>query len=439
MKKNIYSISIFSAVCLAFVLVPCHVFASENPVKKEKASPDQPKISNSIALLKNGKIKEANQITSGITTIDGYSENDKKALFDSFYDGFVKLSKEYRLTEALMLTSEWTRLFPGEKIAALYHASLLSESHRSDEANEKFEAGFKLGEKYRKIDNQLLNYFYYNAAGSLADAEAWEKSNDYVQKIEKTERSFAGLGLVKCRIYYYLGRFDEGLKSCEEALKTDERKAGALEYATYAGYYRRNKNYSKSLEISTKAMSKFPLADGLAMTAAADHIRLGNYYQALMLCIREDMIAQYLYYDNKNMRELKQKIQDDIAGKKTVEAEKAAKVFGFLKMLNDKKYEEAIKVMDELKENTLIYREGIEIFRGEALESLGKYKEAESIYNYVLSRDGTLILGYCKLFELYMKKMNQKEKALEAFTKAKKIKPDHWKVMQIDEWLQKNQ
>lgn len=438
MKNKKYFYSVLTVIYVAFILIIGPLYAGENTVSDADSKQDRPDLSAAFSLLKSGNIKAAEQITSKIDKIDSYPEKDRKALFDSFYDGFVKLSKEYRLSETLELTTEWVRIFPAEKMAALYHATLLSENNSSIEANDIFTAGFSLGEKYRKLDNQLLNYFYYNAAGSFADTEKWQESMNYVSKIEKTDKNFPGLGLIKCRIYYYLGRFEEGLKNCQNALKTDERKASAMEYVTYAGYYRRDKNYLKSLEITTKALSKFPLADGLAMTAASDHIRLGNYYQALMLCIREDMIAHYLYYENKNIRELKQMIQDEIAGKKTVEAEKAGKVFSFLKMLNDKKYEEAIKVMNELNENTLIYRAGIEIFRGEALEALGKYSEAESVYNYVLSRDGTLILGYCKLFELYMKKMNQKEKALEVFSKAKKIKPDHWKVMQIEDWLKEN-
>ena len=418
------------------ISISAMAFTKGNNAEQAQLSTREPDLMNSLALIKNGNLKEVKEILARISTIDSYAEKDKKAIFEAFYEGFVKSSKEFRLTDAVLLGETWTRLFPAEKMPALYYATVLSENNNSQEANVIFSEGFKREDKYRKVDERLLNYFYYNAAGSLADTEEWQKSMDYVLKIEKRDKNFAGLNNIKCRIYYYLNKFDEGLKSCEEAIKTDEKRVSALEYVTYSGYYRRNKNYPRSLEIITKAMSRYPLADGLAMTAAADHIRLGDYYQALMLCIREDMIAQMYFYDNKNIRELKQTIQNEIAGKKTDEALKAAKVFAFLKMLNDKKYEEAIKTMDQLSENTLIYREGIEIFRGEALEALGKNEEAEKVYKYVLSRDPTLIIGYCKLFELYEKKMNQHEKALEMFTQAKKIKPDHWKVQQIEVWLQ---
>jgi tetratricopeptide (TPR) repeat protein len=395
-------------------------------------------VADAVAYLKDGGIKEAEPITSKISSIENLTDQEKKALFDGFYNGFVKLSRTFRLEDAAQLTAEWARLYPREKAAVLYYASILSEKGNSVEAKDRFDAGFGLEEKYLKVDTALLNNFYNNAAGNSADTEDWKKSLEYISKIEKADKNYFNLGLLKCRVYFYLDRFEEGLRICENVFKSPPRNASALDYVTYAGYYRKNKNYIKSLEITMESLKKFPLADGIAMTAAADHIRLGNYYQALMLCIREDMIALRDFYNNKNIQELKQTITDAIANKSTIEAKKAAKVFSILKLLNDKKYEDAIKLMDELNENTLIYRESLEIFRGEALEALGKYKEAEAIYNYVLSRDPTLVMAYCKLFELYMNKMNEKDKAMEAYAKARKVKPEQWKVLQIEDWL-KNQ
>jgi tetratricopeptide (TPR) repeat protein len=414
------------------------IFAAEEQKTPIGNSEKDKTLADAIVYLKDGDIKEAGLITSKISSIESLADQEKTALFDGFYDGFVKLSKAFRLEDTVQLAAEWARLYPREKTVILYYASLLSEKGNNIEAKDRFEVGFGLEERYRKVDGTLLNNFYNNAAGNSADTEDWKKSFEYISKIEKADKKYFNLGLLKCRVYFYLDRFEEGLRVCENVFKSNPRNAGALDYVTYAGYYRKNKNYGKSLEITMESLKKFPLADGIAMTAAADHIRLGNYYQALMLCIREDMIALRDFYNNKNIQELKQTITDAIVNKKTIEAEKAAKVFSILKLLNDKKYEDAIKLMDELNENTLIYRESLEIFRGEALEALGKYKEAEAVYNYILSRDPTLVMTYCKLFELYMKKTKERDKAMETYAKARKIKPEHWRVLQIEEWL-KNQ
>ena len=414
------------------------IFAAEEQKTSIGNSQKDKTLADAVVYLKDGNIKEAGLITSKIISIESLADQEKTALFNGFYDGFVKLSKAFRLEDAAQLAAEWARLYPREKATVLYYASILSEKGNNIEAKDRFEAGFGLEERYLKVDSALLNNFYNNAAGNSADTEDWKKSLEYISKIEKADKNYFNLGLLKCRVYFYLDRFEEGLRICENVFKSNPRNASALDYVTYAGYYRKNKNYGKSLEITMESLKKFPLADGIAMTAAADHIRLGNYYQALMLCIREDMIALNDFYNNKNIQELKQTITDAIGNKKTIEAEKAAEVFNILKLLNDKKYEDAIKLIDELNENTLIYRESLEIFRGEALEALGKYKEAEAVYNYILSRDPTLVMTYCKLFELYMNKLKEKDKAMEAYSKARKIKPDHWRVLQIEEWL-KNQ
>lgn len=431
--KNIRTIALtilFCSICLVITLPALsQQKATEDSSKKEIS------IQPVVDYLKDGSINEAMKTTSTMESIENLSEQDKKALFNGFYEGFVKLSKAFRLNDTEKLAAEWARLYPKEKAAVLYYASILTEKGNNVDAKDRFDIGFNLQEKYMKIDDALLNNFYNTAAGNSADREDWKKSIEYITKIEKRDKNYFNLGLLKCRAYYYEDKFKEGLKICDNVFKTPPKNASALDYVTYAGYYRKNKNYTKAIEIVMEALKKFPLADGLAMTVAADRIRLGEYYKAFMLCVREDMIAMRDYYSNKNIQELKQMITEAAAREKTVEAEKASKVLNILKMLNDKQYEDAIKLMDELNENTLIYREGLEIFRGEALESLGKYKEAESVYNYVISRDPTLIMAYCKLFELYMKKMDEKEKALEMFQKARKIKPDHWKVIQIEDWL----
>lgn len=251
------------------------VFAAEEKTSTGNSQKDKI-LADAVVYLKDGNIKEGGLITSKIISIESLADQEKKALFDGFYNGFVKLSKAFRLEDAAQLTAEWVRLYPREKAAVLYYASILSEKGNNIEAKDRFEAGFGLEERYLKVDSALLNNFYNNAAGNSADTEDWKKSLEYISKIEKADKNYFNLGLLKCRIYFYLDRFEEGLRICENVFKSNPRTASALDYVTYAGYYRKNKNYSKSLEITLESLKKFPLADGIAMTAAADHIRLGN-------------------------------------------------------------------------------------------------------------------------------------------------------------------
>ena len=136
------------------------------------------------------------------------------------------------------------------------------------------------------------------------------------------------------------------------------------------------------------------------------------------------------------MDEIREAIQEAIKNKKTDQARKANEVFSVLNMLNTKKYSEAIKKLEMIKENTLVYRSILEIFRAEAYEELGDNKAAEGTYLKVQEKDPTLIITYCKLFELYYNKMNKKSKAMDQWKLAQARKPGHWKVLQIKKWLE---
>jgi len=410
-----------------------------NKNNREKTLNREEILNKAYTLLSRGEIDDAIKLTGKIPSLNSLSKDEREKLFNAFYHGFVTLSEKFRLKEALKMSEEWARLYPEDKTAMLYYGSMLIEAGMQAKALQVFEKGFNLEDKYKKIDDRLLIAFYYNAASIYSDINKYHRSLEYIQKMEKLNPEYPGVDYLKCRVFFNLSRFDEGLKKCESAFQKHPKFANVLDYLTYAGYYRIKKNYKKSLEIVMDALRKYPLTDGVALTAAADQIRLGNYYRALLLIMREDMIAGSEFYNNKNVQNLKSTLRQRIENSDTPQARKAKKVLEIMDLLNNGRHSEAIQEMDKLEENLLLYRAVIEVFRGEALAELGNYKQAESTYKNILSRDPTLVMAYCKLFDLYYNKMDKKQKAMEQLKRAKKIKPIQWKVKQIEKWLEEQE
>jgi tetratricopeptide (TPR) repeat protein len=420
---------------LIISILPVSAFADSPKAASGEASKT---VTEAIKYMKRGNIQEAKKYTSVIPSLRSLTAERKIDLFDAFYAGFVIVSDKVDLEGSLLLCAEWTRLYPDEKIASLYYATILAEANKYDAAAMRMELSFKKKEEYKKVNEELLKAFLYNAAGLYHDISDWNKALSYTLKIEKLDPAYPGVGFLQCRLYYNLKRFDEGLKSCEQAFDKNRKFATVVDYLTHAGYYRKKKDYKTSLAIVMKALGAFPTSDGVAATAAADLARNGEYYQALMFVLREDMIVSSMLHNSNNLESLREEIISYIRKGKTAPAKKGAKVLRILNLLNEKKYDAAIKMIDELKENKLVYRGILEIFRAEALEEQEKYREAERVYKTVLAKDPALIMTYCKLFELYYKKMNREEDAMTQLKRARKLKPYHWKVKQINGWLEEN-
>ncbi|MBN2135918.1 MAG: hypothetical protein JW737_09320 [Acidobacteria bacterium] len=393
-------------------------------------------LENSIKYLDGNDYTKAIENTKLIPSLNSYKDDQRKKLYESFYKCFVALSKKQDIKGTSAIVTEWTRLFPNEKLNTLYLATIQYESGKTEEAITNFIKGYGLEEKYRIVDGELLQAFYYNTASLYHDFGMWDKSLEYAEKINKVKPGNPAVDFLKCRVLYNLSDYEKGKKACEEALKKNEKMATVVDYLTYAGYFRIFKDYEGSLKIVLEAFRHFPTTDGVAATAAADLFRLDKYYWALLLSFREDMNCSTIIAKAKRTDEIRKAVQDIVPAKDTEQAEKAIKVLDMLTLLNNKKYKEAIEEIDSLNENQLLYRGILEIFRGEALEEINELKKAENVYLTLKEKDPTLIMTYCKLFELYYKKLNNKEKAMTYFKMAKAMKPDHWKVAQIEAWLE---
>ncbi len=385
--------------------------------------------------FKRGEYEKGLALTGEIPSLKQLTEKQKTALFDELKKVFINRSRKRDLALSIAIAQEWSRLFSAEKLPSLYYATLLYETGNHEKASVFFTDGFKAKEQYEKVSGDLLKAFYNNAANLYLDVASWDTAAEYISLLYKQDTKYPTINLLKCRLLFNMKKYDEGLQTCEAAFDKSKKYASVVDYLTYAGYYRINKNYNKSLEITREALNRFPTSDGIAATAASDSARLKNYYEALILVFREDMIVSETLKSSGNYSKLMNEIISLVKTSDVDKNSKSIKFFNAFDLLENKKADDALKILESIDENRVLFRGIIELFRAEAYELKEDFKEADKIYTRLIERDPSLIMTYCKLFELHYNKTGEKEKALSYYKRARSMKPNHWKVKQIERFL----
>jgi tetratricopeptide (TPR) repeat protein len=426
-------ISIFLMTSLIFIAPAAAAGAQDLSEKRADI------LNRLVQSLNNGNFNEAGPLILKIPSIISFTEEQRKQLFEAFYNCFVKLTNSHNFDDTFGLTTEWKRLYPDERLVSLYYGTLLSETGRTDEAIEQLQKGLTLKEEYRKIDNPLLMATYYNLGSIYFDLGEWNRVLDYADKISSIDANHPAIDFLKCRTLFYLSRYDEGMKYCEDSFKKNKKYATIVDYLTYAGYYRIRKDYTKSLEIVIDAINNFPLADGLYITAAADHIKMGQYYEGLMLLEREDMLISGEGHGMEYITELLGEIQKATEKKEDENSKKTAIMLQALDLLKLKNYKDALTKFDSLNENRTVYRTIIEAFKAQALVEMGKTDEAIETLKEITQKEPLFILAHLKLAELYIVKFKNREKAVEHYKIALHLKPNHWMINRVKDLLDKQE